>query len=206
MVCNSVYWSVVGSFINIMCTSMLAYVCSKYKFPGPQTILDVFDVHDDDADLRDGGATYKLFLRLGFVNSYSRILQYTGGMGVNFLYFTAYYASLSDSYAEAAQIDGANDWQIYFRVVFPQTAVLFGSLFLIAWEAAWNDYSTALIYMPKIPTLAVGIYMFELEMQYHIRMDILYAAYFLAAIPPLVIFSFFNNALTTNVSLGGIKE
>lgn len=206
MVFNSLYWSVLGSFINMMCTSMLAYVCTKYKFFGSKLYWAMSMFMMMMPIYGTGGATYKLFLKLGFVNSYSRIFQYTGGMGVNFLYFTAFYAALSDTYAEAARIDGANDWQIFFKVVFPQTAVLFGSLFLIAWEAAWNDYSTALIYMPKIPTLAVGIYMFELEMKHHIRMDILYAAYFIAAIPPLVIFSLFNNALTTNVSIGGIKE
>ena len=206
MVLNSLYWSVLGSFISLMCSSMLAYVCCKYKFPGCKLYWGLSMFMMMMPIYGTGGATYKLFLQLGFVNSYSRILQFTGGMGINFLYFTSYYASLSDSYAEAARIDGANDWQIFFRVVCPQTAVLFGSLFLMAWEASWNDYSTALIYMPKIPTLAVGIYMFELEMQYHIRMDILYAAYFLAAVPPLVIFSLFNTALTANVSLGGIKE
>ena len=115
---------------------------------------------------------------------------------------------MSWSYAEAAEIDGANDFQIYFKVMFPQAITMFGSLFLMLWMADWNNYGTALIYLSKMPTLAVGIYKFKQDMVYFGggRPDILYAACTLVLIPPLVMFALCNKALMSNVSLGGIKE
>lgn len=113
---------------------------------------------------------------------------------------------MSWSYAEAAEIDGANDWQIYFKVMFPQALTMVGSLFLMLWIAEWNSYGTALIYLSKLPTLAVGIYLFNVDMMYSSRPDILYAACTISILPPLIIFIFCNNALMSNVSLGGIKE
>ena len=122
------------------------------------------------------------------------------------MYFYAFYRGLSKSYAEAAEIDGANKWQIYFKIMLPQAFAMFGSLFLMLWIADWNNYSTALIYLSKLPTLAVGIYKFQLQMTYSSRMDILYAACTISLLPPLIIFVFFNNALMSNASVGGIKE
>ena len=153
-----------------------------------------------------GAGQYKLMYNLGFINSRTMIFSSFHGHSMNFLYFFAFYAGISDSYREAAEIDGANDWQIYFRIVFPQALSMFGSLFLLLWMADWNNYGTALIYLPKLPTLAVGIYEFKTEMEYSARSDILYAACTISLLPPLVIFVLCNNALMKNVSLGGIKE
>lgn len=206
MVFNSLYFSVLGSFISGMLTSMIAYVCCKYKFVGSKLLYFIVVVMITLPIYGNGGAMYKLLYDLGMVNSYSHILLATSGLSINFLYYFACYSSLSWSFAEAAFIDGANDWTVYFRIMFPQVLNLFGALFLIAWVADWNNYSSALIYLTKMPTLAGGIYLFELNMTYEVRMDILYAAYMISAIPPLLLFIFFNNTLTSNISLGGIKD
>ena len=81
-----------------------------------------------------------------------------------------------------------------------------GSLFIILWMAEWNSYGTALIYLNKMPTLAVGIYLFQTHMMYKSSMNILYAACFISLLPPLLIFITCNGMLMSNVSLGGIKE
>ena len=57
-----------------------------------------------------------------------------------------------------------------------------------------------------MPTLAVGIYQFGIDMMYSNRIDLLYAACAISMLPPLILFIFCNNALMSNVSLGGIKE
>ncbi len=206
MILNSLYFSVVGYLLTCMLTCMLAYVTNKYKFPGARwyflivtftTILPIYG---------NGGSMYRLLYQLNFINSPLYILMYCGGINVYYLYFYATFSSLSWSYAEAAQIDGANEFTIFFRVMFPQVINLFGALFLIGWVADWNNYSTALVYLPKMPTLAAGIYIFELNIERTPQQHILYAAYFISALPALILFIFFNKTLMSNVSLGGIKE
>ncbi|MBP5308635.1 MAG: carbohydrate ABC transporter permease [Clostridia bacterium] len=206
MLGNSLYFSILGSFIMCMMSSMLAYVTNKYRFPGSKLFMPVLLFTMMLPIYGSGGSMYKLLLKLGFVNSYSQILLSFNGMNVYYIYFHATYSNLSWNYAEAAMMDGANEFQIYFRVMFPQVINLFGALFLITWVGDWNNYTSALIYLSKLPTLAGGIYMFELDMVQHARRDILYAAYMITAVPPLLLFIFFNNVLTNNISLGGIKE
>ena len=206
MLLNSIYFSVLGPFITIFITSAFAYVTCKYKFPGAKIIYFAVFLACIIPLYGTGVGQYKLMYNLGFINSRTMIFSSFHGHSMNFLYFFAFYTGISNSYREAAEIDGANDWQIYFKIIFPQTISMFGSLFLILWMADWNNYSTALIYLPKLPTLAVGIYEFQTEMQYSARSDILYAACTISLLPPLIIFMFCNNALMKNVSLGGIKE
>ena len=206
MMLNSMYFSIIGSFLATMMASMLAYVTSKYKFFGSKIyyilslIMILLPIYGN------GGSMYKLIVRLRLMNSPMMIITSMSGMGLYYMYFHAFYKNLSWSYAEAALMDGAGHYTVFFRIMFPQTLSLFGALFLLTWIGEWNNYGTALIYLPKMPTLAVGLYLFELEMTYNVRPDILYAACMIACVPTLILFICFNKVLLSNISLGGIKE
>ena len=206
MLLNSVYFSMLGPFLAISVTSMMAYVTSKYKFFGAGAVYFIVLIVITLPVYGSSSAQYNLLYNLGIINTRWMILTSLNGFSMYYMYFYAFYKNLSWSYAEAAMLDGANDWQIYFRVMLPQSITMFGSLFLLLWMADWNNYGTALIYLPQMPTLAVGIYLFKTQMIYNSRLDILYAACGISLLPPLVMFIACNNALMSNVSLGGIKE
>lgn len=206
MLLNSLYFSFLGPFLCITVTSMMAYVTAKYRFFGSRAVYFIVLVVITMPLYGSNTAMYKLLFNLGFLNSRLMILTSLNAFSIYYMYFYAFYKGLSNSYMEAAEIDGANKWQIYFRIMLPQAGAMFGSLFLMLWISDWNSYQSALIYLSKLPTLAVGIYKFQTRMMYHSRMDILYAACTISLIPPLVLFAFSNNALMSNVSLGGIKE
>ncbi len=206
MLLNSMYFSILGPLITNMMACMLAYATTKYKFPGSKlygiivTFIVILPIYGS------GGSAYRLYHKLGLISSYSQIILAFGGMNMTYLYFQAAFSNLSWGYAEAAFIDGANDYTVFFKIMLPQVMNVFGTLFVLAWVGDWNNYASPLIYLPKLPTLASGIYTFELNMTYEVRMDLLYAAYMITAIPPLILFSVFNNALTSNLSMGGLKE
>lgn len=201
---NSVYFSVIGAFFSASCTAMLAYVTCKYKFPGSGAYFIASLITMILPIYGTGGSMYLLLDKLGLLNSRLMIITSFSGIGVYYMYFYAFFQNVSNTYAEAARIDGAGDYTIFFRVMFPQAFPMFGAIFLMIWMAEWNNYSTALLYLNELPTLSVGIYLFRTESGGDF--DILYMAYFITCIPPLVIFAFFNNVLMSNVSLGGIKE
>lgn len=205
MLFNSCYFSIVGCFIQQFTTITFAYCCTKYKFPGSGLPYVIILIMLTLPIYGAGGAQYKLFRSLGLVDSYWHVICSAGGMSAQFLYYRAFFKNLSWTYAEAAQIDGAGHFQIYFKVMLPQARPIFGALFLTSWLASWNNYQTALLYLPNLPTLPVGIYQFNTEMMYRARLDILFAACVLVSIPALLLFIAFNKVITTNVSLGGIK-
>lgn len=205
MLFNSIYFSVVSSFICQFITMTFAYCCTKYKFPGCELPYTIIMIMITLPLYGSSGAAYRLNEQLGMIDSYARVLMSMGGFTMNFLYYRAYYKNVSWTYAEAAMMDGANDFKIYGKVMFPLGKPILGALFLTDWLASWNSYNTELVYQPNLPTLPVGIYQFNTEMIYRARLDILFAACVLVSIPALILFISFNKVITTNVSVGGIK-
>ena len=205
MLGNSLWFSIGCTFLNQFCCISLAYAISKYKFPGSGWFYTFILIVMTLPIYGSGGAAYKLYYELGLIDNYAQILISYNGFTAGTLYYYAYFKNLSWTYAEAARIDGANDFQIYFRVMLPQAKPIFGALFLTNWVAAWNSYEGALLYLPNLPTLPVGIYQFNQAMIYNARMDLLFAACVIVMIPSLILFAVFNKTITTNVSIGGIK-
>lgn len=205
MLFNSIYFSVFTTLVAQFTTLCFAYCASKYRFPGQKLIYPIILIMMTLPLYGSGGATYTLISKLGLVDSYAHVILAIGGFGPQALYYMAYFKNLSWTYAEAAMMDGANDYQIFFRVMMPQAKPIFGAMYLTTWLGQWNSYESQLIYLPSLPTLPVGIYQFNTEMIYRARLDILFAACVIICIPALVLFVVFNKTITTNVSIGGIK-
>ena len=205
MLFNICYFSVLGAFLSTFVTITFAYCCTVYKFPGSEWPYTIILIIMTLPIYGAGGATYALYRNLGLVDTYAHIICSAAGMSANFLYFRAYFKNMSWTYAEAAEIDGCGPFRIYFRVMLPQAKPIFGALFLTTWLSSWNNYESAMLYLPNLPTLPVGIYQFNTEMIYRARLDILFAACVLVSIPAIILFTVFNKMITTNVSVGGIK-
>lgn len=208
MTFNSIWFSVVPSAGGVLFCAMLSYVTTKYHFFGAKAYYYVSFVVMLLPIYSSGGAAYKLIYNLGLTNSYAYVILGFGGLGAMYMFFAAFYKNLSWSYAEAAFMDGANDWQVFFRIMLPQSISMLGVLFLLSWMGAWNSYDAQLLYLPEIPTLSVGIYLYDFMMGYNPSKgrSYLIAACMISCIPTLVMFIAFNNVMMTNVSLGGIKE
>lgn len=205
MLFNSVWFSVGGALLQHFTTISFAYVSTKYEYPGSKWVYTIVLIMMTLPIYGSAGAQYRLIRSLGLVDSYAHILISAAGFTSAYLYYRAFFQGLSWSYAEAAMMDGANEFQIYFKVMFPQAKAMFTALFLTTWLTSWNNYESTLVYLPNLPTLPVGVYQFNRAMMFEARLDILFAACLTVSIPALIIFIAFNKVLTTNVSLGGIK-
>lgn len=205
MLGNSVWFSVGGTLLQQFVTMGFAYCCSKYEFRGNKWPYFIILIMITLPLYGNSGAIYELYHDLGLINSRWQILISASGFNVYFLYYTAYFKNLSWTYAEAAMMDGAHAFDIFYRIMFPQAKPIFSALFITNWITEWNNYSSGLVYYPKLPTLPVGIYQFNTEMIYRARLDILFGACVLVSIPAILLFIIFNKTITTNVSVGGIK-
>lgn len=205
MLFNSIWFSVTGPFLSVFTTLTFSYACTKYQFPGAKLAYTIILIMITLPIYGNGGAVYKIYHDLGLIDSYISVITSASGFNTIFLYFRAYFKNMSNAYMEAAMMDGANDFQIYFRIMFPQAKPIFLALFLTSWLGSWNSYEGALLYYPNLPTLPVGIYKFNVEMIYRARLDILFAACIFVSIPALILFTIFNKTMTESVSVGGLK-
>lgn len=129
-------------------------------------------------------------------------------LGMYFLVYLAAIKSISPSFAEAARIDGANHFQILFRVYVPMTANTMFTVFLIKFIEYWNEYQVPLLYLPSYPNLSLALNQLLVNsnnqyMSYWVRK---LAACMIVFVPIFILFAVFNNRIMGNVSMGGVKE
>lgn len=205
MLWNSTWTSVGGSLIMMLTSASTSYIATRYKFPGSKFIAPfimftlVFPIYGGS------GANYRLMYFFGLHDGPLYLLFFCGFGGWTWFYFQSFWLNLSWTYAEAATIDGANDWIIFYEIMLPQAIGMFSALFITTWINQWQDYGNALLYLSKTPTLSLGIYYFDQEMLYRQRMDILFCACFISTLPIFIIYAIFNGFMFKNVSVGGIK-
>ncbi len=134
-------------------------------------------------------------------------------LGMYFLIFQATFKGMPDGYAEAAKIDGAGHFTVFFKIYFPLTVKIFATIMLLQGITFWNDYQTPLLYLhDKTSTHTLALFLYDLQgpgaSKYEGFGNIaakLTAAVFLA-LPMLILFVFLNKYIMGNVSLGGLKE
>ena len=127
--------------------------------------------------------------------------------GMYFLVFYAYFKGLPDTYAEAAEIDGASQFRVLVMIIMPLAIKIMSTVFMILFVQLWNDYRTALIYMPTHPTLAYAVYHVAIYTNKGAFATIpaKTASCITLAVPILILFIFFKDKIMGNVTLGGIK-
>lgn len=205
MIGNSLWLAFAFTFVSIMVSSATAYVIAKYKFWGSKLIYSLAIFIQIIPIFGSFPATYRLIVGLGLNNPVGIVLTATGGFGFNFIMLTGFYRSVSWTYAEAAFMDGASDLKVYLRVIMPQAMPAITAIAIMGFIGNWNDYFTPLVYLKDNPTLALGIYQFDIIQQYRSNMPVYYCAIVISMIPVLLIFCFFQNTIMENTVAGGLK-
>lgn len=205
MLFNSLWYSVGGAFIGIWFSCLTAYVVSKYNFVGRNVVYGVAIIQMILPIVGNLPATYKMYNDLGITNSPLLLVTSAGGLGGNFLIFYAIFQGVSNHYMEAAKIDGAGHYAIFFKIMLPQVRATMLSLFIMAFIGTWNDYMGPLLYLDELPTLATGLMVFEKNMIYDVNYPVFFAGVSILVLLPLILFAFFSDKMMTSVSIGGLK-
>lgn len=205
MAWNSVWFALGSAWINMEFTSAYAYVLNKFKFRGRNFLyglcLFIISVPIGPSFV----STYRLYYSLHLDNSYLILLTATSVYGMNLMLFHSYYSNISNSYIEAGKIDGANFYQIYFKIMRKQASPLALTLGLMLFIAKWNDYMSPLLYLPEKPTLATGLYDYQVTAERYGQFPTLFAGLFMCLLPILIIFAIFSDRMMNNINVGGIK-
>ena len=205
MTWNSIWFALGSAWINMEFISAYAYVLNKYKFKGRNFLyglcLFIMSVPVGASFV----STYRLYYDLQLANSYLILVTATSVYGMNLMLFHSYYSNISNSYMEAAKIDGANFYQIYFKIMRQQASPLALTLGLLLFINKWNDYMSPLLYLPKMPTLATGLYRYQIIVERNGNYPVLYAGLFMCLLPILIIFIIFSDKMMNNINIGGLK-
>lgn len=205
MMLNSLWWAAGSTFLVLMANTMTAYVCEKYKFVGAGFFKKFQWITMSIPIMGNMAANLKWLRTIHVYDSYLYILGTIGGLGFMFIFMSSTFRGLSWEYAEAAFVDGAGHYRVFFQVMLPQVLPTMTALFVSEFITRWNDSMTPLVFFPSLPTLASGLYVYQTIASRAINYPMLFAALVMCMIPVLVLYMFFQDSLMDLQLGGGVK-
>ena len=119
-----------------------------------------------------------------------------------------FFRSIPNDLSDAARIDGANDFRIWWSIIMPLSKPVLATVGIFAFQSTWDDFLGPLIYMgqnPDMRTLAVGLYQFRNAPGGENLMPYLMAVSLVMMLPILFIFGFGQRYLVRGVTMSGLK-
>jgi multiple sugar transport system permease protein len=171
---------------------MFYVVLATLFIPFPVTLIPMFD----------------LYARLGWINTFLPLI-------VPSLFGSAFYVFLLRQFLlqipkdllDAARVDGATEWRILWRIVFPQARAALVTVGIFAAVGAWNDFLGPLIYLQNqnVQTLSIGLQVFRLNNAGDFQFNQLMAASVLIILPLVILFFFFQRSFLRGIQIGSFK-
>lgn len=204
---NSLSYAALYTLVPLFANIIVAYGCAKYKSKLCDIVKSVVILRmviPIVGGLASGLAVSK------FIGTYDNlplaaILQFTP-QGAHFLIFLATFNGISSEYMDAARVDGAGHFKIFYKVMLPLARNTMIAVGIMIFIACWNDWETAMVWFPSSPTLAYGLYRFQFSTANATSsIPLQLTACIIAMGPMLIILLVFKNKLVGNISMGGIK-
>ena len=202
---NSVFVTTMATLITLLTNSMAAFALSKYEFRGRSFVVVLII-----ATLMIPLSVilvplYSIVSGVGLINSLWGVILPTVATPTGVFLLRQYMLTIPDELLEAARMDHASEWQIYWRIVLPLTAPALAvlAIFSVVWR--WNDFLWPLIVLSRqeVYTLQVGLnaYAGELNVQWHY----LLAMTVITMVPVVLVFVFLQRFITAGIAGSGLK-
>lgn len=205
---NSVIVTCSSVVIVVLATSTMGYVLGRKSVPGKKVIIGLLAAL---AILPQGYTIIPIFHLVTVLHLNTSLLgmilpQAGAAHIIQLLLYTGFFAQLPHSLDEAAQIDGAGYFTIFWRIYFPLAMPVTATVIILQFIASWNDFLLPLVIslsQPNLQTLAVGVYSFQ--GQNLTNYADLSAASTITLVPVIVIFLFLQRYFISGIA-GAVKQ
>jgi len=206
-IANSIFLAVTATLITLVAAVLAAYVFGRYRLPFGELFwagLIILMLMPGVANLIP---LFNLMKRLNLLNSLLGLSVVTAAGGQVFCLYVLrnFIEDMPKEFFECARIDGASHLQQVIHVVIPQSGGIISALAIMSFVGAWNSFILPLITIrdPELLPLAVGLY--RLQGAYVKEWGPLMAAYFISAVPLVILFAFTMRLFIRGISEGAIK-
>ena len=202
---NSAILAVGETLLTVLLTSLAGFAFAKYEFAGKRALFGLallilmipFEV--------TVVPLFQLMVRIGWINTFQAVILpgAINAFGVFFMRQTM--LAIPNELLDAARVDGATEFGIYWRIALPLARSGLGVLALLSFLRSWNDYLWPLIALrsPEMFTLPIGLA--TLSGLYKIEWGMIMAGAVLATLPILAIFVWAREQLISGLTSGAIK-
>lgn len=192
---------------SVLIGTQLAYILSRFKFPGNGLIRNLFLF----ASLLPGVAmqvsVYSIMYNLGFINHlYGYIILIMGTDIISIYIFIQFFENIPISVDESAIVDGASYFTIYSKILLPLLKPAIVTAMILKGVGTYNEYYMASLYLQdkkRLGTVATSLYTFTgpLGSQY----NLICAGVIISMIPALLVFIFCQKQIYSGLTAGAVK-
>lgn len=193
----------------LILSAMTAYVLARFTFPGNRALFYGFMA----------GMLFPVFLALiplfflvkdlGMLNTYQGlILVYVAySLPFSVFFLTGFFRTLPSELHEAAIIDGANQYQVFWKIMLPLAQPGLISIGIFNFLGMWNQYLLPVVLMtiPDRYVLTQGLAYMLFQQFYQNDWSALFAAVTMIMIPTLVVYIIFQNQIQKGITVGALK-
>lgn len=203
---NSIFVAVLSVAGELFTSSLAGYAFARLQFKGRDRIFLLYIATSIVPAQLLLVPRFMLFRQLGLYNTlWALILPAMFTVFGTFL-MRQYFASTPGELAEAARIDGANEWQIFWRIYLPLAKPVLAALGILRFVASWNDYETPLVMLSTSDkyTLPLGLTEF-VDANGGLSAGLAMAGSTSSIIPMIIIFLIFQRHFLQALSHAGLK-
>ncbi|NMB01261.1 MAG: carbohydrate ABC transporter permease [Firmicutes bacterium] len=202
---NSLFISITTTIIVMVSSSMAAYVFAKIPFKGRELLFTLFLM----TMMIPGQVTmipnFLVLRYLGLLNTYLGVLLPTIYNAFATFLLRQNIRVIPDAYSEAAIIDGASHFTIFWRIIVPLSKPILAALSVITFMGTWNDYLWPLIVLTDRAKMTLPVGLGLLNTQYGNQYNLLMAGGLISMIPILLLYFLAQKYFEQGLSIGGIK-
>jgi len=206
---NSLIVILPAIFFTLLFSAMAGYVLARYAFPGNRIIFFAFM----------GGMLFPIMLALVplfFLLQSMKILDTHFGLILVYIayslpftvfFMTGFFKTIPSELIEAAIIDGANNFQLFFQIVIPLAQNGLVSMGIFNFLGMWNQYILPLVLLTssKKYVLSQGLAFLQHQQRYQSDWSGLFAAIVIVMLPTLIVYVIFQNQIQRGLTVGALK-
>ncbi|MCP4177289.1 MAG: carbohydrate ABC transporter permease [bacterium] len=210
---NSAFVTIVGTCSHVIFCSLAAYTLIQAKVPGIKwiTVFILITMAVPQQVLMI--PTYLLYKDLGLINTYASLMIYSVVQGFSILLMHSYFKGIPKDLAESARIDGAKEWQIYWKIYVPMGIPGLVTIFMFDAVSRWNNYTAALLFITKPELYTVQLTLKTLvgateqaSSNFIIAPNTQMAAVVVGLLPLVILYVFLQKFVVKGTNAGAVKE
>ena len=152
-------------------------------------------------------ATFQIVSGLGLFNTrLAPIILYCGTDIMTIYIFLQFLENISVSLDESAIIDGANYFQIFYKIILPLLSPAIVTVLITKGVGVYNDFYTPFLYTPKADLLTLSTTLFKFKGPYGAHWEIISAGIIVIMIPTLIVFLSLQKRIYSGLVSGSVKE
>ena len=191
---------------TILIGSMAAYAISRFRFRMRKLVLGLFLLATLVPSITTQVATFKVINYLGLFDTRgSAIALFTGTDILSIYIFVQFLHGIPRELDEAAAIDGANHWAIYWRIILPLLKPAIATVIIIKGVAIYNEFYIPFLYMPSDNLGVMSTTLFHFKGPFSAQWEVICAGVVIVLLPTLVLFLALQRWVYNGFTSGAVK-